>query len=81
MTERGALHLFGTIIEKRAVQTSFINKNEPRWRLLDSKVNPRNTQVFQDEIRRLSTSDSEAGCRWLRFKGYSSIGSFKDTKE
>ena len=81
MTERRALHLFGTIVEKCAVQTSVINKNKPRGRLFNSKMNPRNTPVFQDEIRCLPASDSEAGCCWLRFKGYSGIGPFEDTED
>jgi hypothetical protein len=61
MPERRTLHLFGTIVEKRAVQATAINKNESRWRLLNSKVNARNTHIFQDEISRLPASDSEAG--------------------
>ena len=61
MSERRALHLLGTIVEKRPVQATTINKNEPRWRLLNSKVNARNTHILQDEISRLPASDREAG--------------------
>ena len=60
MPERRTLHLFGTIVEKGAVQATTINKNEPHWRLFNSKVNARNTHILQDEISRLPTSDSEA---------------------
>ena len=61
MPERRTLHLLGTIVEKCSVEATTINKNEPRWRLLNSKVNARNTHILQDEISRLSASDSETG--------------------
>jgi hypothetical protein len=61
MPERCTLHLFGTIVEKRPVEATTINKNEPRLRLLNSKVNARNTYILQNEISRLPASDSEAG--------------------
>jgi hypothetical protein len=61
MLERRTLHLFGTIVEKRPVQATTINENKPCWCLLNGKVNARNTHILQDEISRLSASNSEAG--------------------
>ena len=61
MPERCTLHLLGTIVEKRPVQATTINKNKLCWCLLNGKVNARNTHILQDEISRLPASDSEAG--------------------